>query len=107
MKIQTKTIFGVISIAQESPLEATETDGESIRNRLKAFLGGLSHQELIELMAVMSVGRGDPGSDNFQALVDNIHLAAARIVEYLSEKPHLAEDIEKGMRKLGISGVDE
>jgi hypothetical protein len=77
MHINKKAIFDVISIAHESRSEAIEDNRGPIRNQLKAFLGGLSHQELIELMAVMSVGRGDPGSGDLQTIVNNIHLTAA------------------------------
>ena len=107
MHINKKAIFDVISITHECRSEEIAENRDKIRNQLAMFLGGLSHQELIELMAVMSVGRGDPGSDNFQTLVNNIHLTAARIVDYLLEKPYLGEDLEKGMRKLGTSTVEE
>jgi hypothetical protein len=100
MDIKKKAILSVISMTRHWNSGEVADQHDSNRNQLKMFLSGLSHQELIELMAVMSVGRGDPGSGDFQTLVDNIHLNAARIVDYLMDKPHLAEDLEKGMRKL-------
>jgi hypothetical protein len=102
MKIRASTILEAAAMARKGQAEGQAADFESVRLELNAFLSGLSHQELIELMAVMSVGRGDPGSDNFRTLVDNIHMSAPRIVEYLLDKPHLAGDLEKGMAKLGI-----
>jgi hypothetical protein len=106
MKITNPTILKAADIARKRQSDDPAADHESSRIELKSFLSGLSHQELLELMAVMSVGRGDPGSDNFQTLVNNIHLTAPRIVEYLLGKPHLAGDLEKGMRKLGINLAD-
>jgi hypothetical protein len=100
MKISEPTVREVAALARKGHPEHSAEDRESARIELNVFLTGLSHQELLELMAVMSVGRGDPGSDNFQTLVDNIHLTAQRIVEYLMDKPHLAGDLEKGIRKL-------
>jgi hypothetical protein len=100
MVIAEHAILKAAALARKGRSEDTAEDRESARIELNAFLRGLSHQELVELMAVMSVGRGDPGSDDFQTLVDNINLTAPRIVEYLLDKPHLAGDLEKGMRKL-------
>jgi hypothetical protein len=102
MKISGLTILRAAAMGRKRHSEDSAADCESARIELNEFLSGLSHRELLELMAVMSVGRGDPGSDNFQALVDNIHLTAPRIVEYLLDKPHLAGDLEKGMKKLGL-----
>jgi hypothetical protein len=107
MNIDKKAILKVISMVNQWHSEETADQCDSNRNQLKEFLSGLPHQELIELMAVMSVGRGDPGSDNFQSLVNNIHLNATRIVDYLMDKPCLGEDLEKGMRKLGLGAADE
>jgi hypothetical protein len=102
MKIGEPTVRAAAAMARKLHSGDPAADPVSVRTELNAFLNGLSHQELLELMAVMSVGRGDPGSDNFQTLVDNIHLTAPRIAEYLLDKPHLAGDLEKGMSKLGF-----
>jgi hypothetical protein len=100
MKIQKDHIKKAAQLAREwQPLENGKEPHPG-HAALESFLAGLSHQELIELMAVMSVGRGDPGSDNFQTLVNNINLTPDRIVAYLLEKTYLAEDLEKGLRKL-------
>jgi hypothetical protein len=103
MRIQGETVLKTIQLAGERRIGQMGMDPGAGGTTLRAFLGGLSHQELIELMAVMSVGRGDPGTDDFQTLVNNIHLSAARIVDYLMEKPYLGQDLEKGMGKLGLS----
>lgn len=95
MKIQKDSIKKAAQLARErQPLENGKEPHPG-HAALESFLGELSHQELIELMAVMSVGRGDPGSDNFQTLVNNIHLTPDRIIVYLIEKKYLAEDLKK------------
>ncbi len=106
MRIQKETLLNAIRLTEEWRSRSTGTASHTGRIALKSFFSVLSHQELIELMAVMSVGRGDPGSDNFQTLVNNIHMTADRIVAYLLEKPHLAEDLRKGMAILGLGIVD-
>lgn len=107
MRIQKEILLNVIRLTEEWRSRSIGTASHTGRIALKSFLSGLSHQELIELMALMGVGRGDPGSDNFQTLVDNIHLNADRIVAYLLEKPNLAEDLRRGTAKLGFGIVDE
>ena len=104
MRLRKEIAQKTVQLAKEWRSGQSDADPDPARVALKTFLKGLSHQELIELMAVMSMGRGDPGSDNFQTLVNNIHLTAARIVDYLMEKPYLGEDLEKGMRKLDSTG---
>jgi hypothetical protein len=100
MRLKADTVREVIRLAGRPDAEGGASDSRGPAGPLAACLGGLSHEELIELMAVMSVGRGDPGSDDFQTLVNNIHLSAPRIVGYLTDKPYLGEDLEKGMAKI-------
>ena len=104
MRIRRETIETAIRLAGEwnagGQVQKPDSSGESLRT----FLGGLSHLEAIELMAMMSVGRGDPGTDNFQTLVNNIHSSHKHIVDYLTDKRYLAEYLEKGMKKLGLIG---
>jgi len=107
MRLGGDTIRKTVRLAAERHGNRSTGNSKADGTTLEAWLRGLTHQELTELMAVMSVGRGDPGSDRFQTLVDNIHLTAGRIVEYLMDKPHLAGDLEKGMRKLGLKIENE
>jgi len=107
MRLRKDTIRKTVLLAVQRCFGQSDADPDPARVALKTFLTGLSHQELIELMAVMSMGRGDPGSGNFQTLVNNINLTAARIVDYLMEKPYLGEDLKKGMGKLGLDIKDE
>jgi hypothetical protein len=103
MRIRKETILRTVRLAEEWRSRSTGDASHTSRIALQSFLLGLPHQELIVLMAMMSVGRGDPGSDDFPTLVNNIHMTAERIVAYLLEKPHLADDLEKGMRKVGLN----
>jgi hypothetical protein len=107
MRLRKDTVQKTVLLAGQWRSDQSDADTHTAGIALATFLNGLSHQELIELMAVMSVGRGDPGSDNFQTLVNNIHLTAARIVDYLMEKPYLGEDLEKGMGKVGLGTTGE
>jgi hypothetical protein len=64
------------------------------------FLSGLSHQETVELVAMISVGRGDPGSDRFEFILGNIYMTKERAIDYLLGKQHLGEYLEKALKKL-------
>ena len=52
---------------------------------------------------MISVGRGDPGSDRFEFILGNIYMTKEKAVRYLLEKQHLAEYLKKAMVKLGMN----
>jgi hypothetical protein len=96
-----ETVRKVIELAEavESRADGSATPSDSDAD-LESFLGGVPHQEIVELVAMISVGRGDPGSDRFEFILGNIYMTKA--VRYLLEKQHLAEYLKKAMVKLGM-----
>ncbi len=104
MMVEKETILRVIRSAREAQAEPEGAHpGRPDDPPLGAVLDGLSHQELVELVALISVGRGDPGSERFEFILGNIYMTRERAIAYLLEKQHLAEYLEKAMRKLGMA----
>jgi hypothetical protein len=114
--IQPETVRRVISLAEavesEKGASAGATGGafpgadggpSGSAAELEAFLSSVPHQEIVELVAMISVGRGDPGSDRFEFILGNIYMTKEKAVRYLVEKDHLAEYLKKAMTKLDMN----
>jgi hypothetical protein len=101
--IQPETVRRVIELAEAMESGPAGTGEASVSGAdLDAFLSGVPHQEIVELVAMISVGRGDPGSDRFEFILGNIYMTKEKAVRYLLEKQHLAEYLKKAMVKLGM-----
>jgi hypothetical protein len=106
MLLEAKTVQSVIRLAKETAAEGPEPGAgipDPLRSRLGLFLAGLSHQELVELVAMISVGRGDPGSDRFEFILGNIYMTKEHAIRYLLDKQYLAEYLDKAMIRLGMT----
>ena len=101
--IQTETIRRVIALAEAMETRSAPDGGTpGPAERLEAALAGMPHHEIVELVAMISVGRGDPGSDRFEFILGNIYMTKEKAIRYLLEKQHLAEYLKKAMIKLGM-----
>lgn len=101
--IQPETIRQVIALAEAMETRSAPdnaTPGPAVQ--LETALAGMPHHEIVELVAMISVGRGDPGSDRFEFILGNIYMTKEKAIRYLLEKQHLAEYLRKAMVKLGM-----
>ena len=70
-------------------------------------LEGLNEDEITEVIALTWVGRGDyEAADWEEALSDARETRNDRAVSYLVGTPNLADEIEEGLSKLGLSIED-
>lgn len=101
--IQPETVRRVIALAEAMENRGAPDDGmPGPAGQLEAALSGMPHHEIVELVAMISVGRGDPGSDRFEFILGNIYMTKEKAIRYLLEKQHLAEYLKKAMIKLGM-----
>lgn len=77
------------------------------REELESFLNALNHDELAELQALMWVGRGDFGKEEWgEVLRDARALDPERTPGYLIGTPLLSDYLEEGLSALGYSCQD-
>ncbi len=101
--IQPETVRRVIALAEAMETRSAPDDGmPGPSEALEAALAGMPHHEIVELVAMISVGRGDPGSDRFEFILGNIYMTKEKAIRYLMDKQHLAEYLSKAMIKLGM-----
>ncbi len=78
------------------------------REELRAALEELNEDEIVELLALVWVGRGDYEASEWEEAVAAARAAHdERAVSYLLETPNLADLIEEGLDAFGISLTDE
>ena len=85
-----------------------DTPDNPTREELKSALEDLNDDEVVELLALVWLGRGDFAAREWKQAV-----AAAReahdehLVAYLLETPNLGDLIEEGLAALDLSIIDE
>ncbi len=89
---------GILEDTADNPTEA----------ELKAALGDLNDDEVVELLALVWLGRGDYTAREWkQAVAAASEAHDAHAVSYLLETPNLGDLIEEGLAALGLSIIDE
>ena len=74
---------------------------------LMSFIGGLTEDEQVDLVALMWLGRGDATIDEWDALHEEAaRLHNRRTAAYLLAKPMLADHLEEGLSLFGCSCED-
>ena len=74
---------------------------------IRQFLDSLNEDELAELLALMWVGRGDYGVDDWQPALNAVDdLRDRHPVDYLLGTPLLADYLEEGLSQFGQSCED-
>ena len=74
---------------------------------IRQFLDALNEDELAELLALMWVGRGDYGIDDWQPALNAVDdLRDRHTVDYLLGTPLLADYLEEGLSQFGQSCED-
>ena len=74
---------------------------------LQSFLGSLNQDELAQLQALMWVGRGDFGKEEWQEVLSEARsLDPERTPGYLLGTPLLPDYLEEGLSTLGFSCAD-
>jgi hypothetical protein len=81
--------------------------GDRTEEELRDAVGALNDDQLVEVMAIALIGRGDFGADDWRAAIaaadDRFDIDA---VERLVEMPLLADHLEAGLSALGFSCRD-
>ncbi len=81
-----------------------EQPDNPVREELIDAIDGLSEPERIELLALMWLGRGDYGKEEWhEALREAARIHNALEAEYLAQTPLLASFLEEGLSQLGYS----
>ena len=89
----------------ESILE--QRSGDATEAELKAFIAELNVDEQVSLVALMWVGRGTYEADEFETAKQTArHESVNATEDYLIGVPLLADYLEDGLDKLGISVED-
>ena len=89
----------------ESILE--QRSGDATEAELKAFIAELNVDEQVSLVALMWVGRGTYEADEFETAKQTARDESVNATEdYLIGVPLLADYLEDGLDKLGISVED-
>lgn len=95
----------------DDPIVAlVESNEDSTAHELASFIGALSDDAQHELVAMLWLGRGDYGADEWTAAVADARDAGRRenhAATYLLGTPLLGDLIEEGYNQLGYSCTDE
>jgi hypothetical protein len=90
-----------VAVLEDTPDNPTEEE-------LAAFLESLNDDELIDLLALVWVGRGDYGGDAWAEAVFAARQAKnGRIVQYLVGTPMLGDLLEEGLAELDYPAASE
>lgn len=75
---------------------------------LRGFLERLSEDELVDLTAIMWIGRGSFEPEELaEARATVMAEATVPAADYLLGTPHLSDHLENGLEALGLSASDE
>ena len=91
---------GMLSVLEDHADDPTEQE-------LKSFIGALSEDEQVDLVALTWLGRGDGTIEEWDDLreeADRLH--NKRTAAYLMGKPMLADHLEEGLAAFGYSYED-
>jgi hypothetical protein len=94
--------------AQEDPASILEDfAGDQTRAELAGFINALNEDEQVHLVALAWVGRGTFAADEFDEAVATARQERVNATSrYLLGMPLLADYLEEGLEKLGISAQD-
>lgn len=102
--------------AWESPKDSDDSDADAIledlkddptRQEIAEFISGLNEDEQAQLVALMWVGRGSFSADEFDEAVETARAERTnRTEDYLLGVPLLADYLEEGLDRLGLSVED-
>ncbi|SEQ75351.1 DUF3775 domain-containing protein [Thalassovita taeanensis] len=99
LEISIDKVANVILMARE----LGRAEGE-----LRAFIDRLSEEELIDLVALMWVGRGSFEPEEWEdAKATAANEATTPTADYLIGTPRLSDYLENGLDALGLSAIDE
>lgn len=74
---------------------------------LRAFIGRMSEDDQVQLVAIMWIGRGSFEPEELaEAIATARAEASTPCADYLLGTPHLSDHLENGLDALGISAAD-
>ncbi|MFN3613645.1 MAG: DUF3775 domain-containing protein [Rubrimonas sp.] len=96
--------------------EQHDDDGDVLQDRgddpteyeLTSWIDDLTDTQAAELVAIVWIGRGDSGPEDFPALVDQARSARGRqkTSKYLLGEPMLADYLAEGLEALGFDPAE-
>jgi hypothetical protein len=94
--------------AEDDPASILEDfANDPTRAELVAFINGLNVDEQVNLVALAWIGRGTFGAEDFDEAVETARSERVNVTsQYLLGMPLLADYLEEGLEKLGISVED-
>ncbi len=91
---------------EETGAEEGHAD-QSLRGELVAFIDALNDDEQTQLVALCWVGRGTYDPEDFDEAIETaINERVNTVAEYLLGQPLLADYLEEGLDKMGVSIED-
>jgi hypothetical protein len=95
--------------ADDDMIDVLEDNGrDPVVREITGFINALSEDEKVDLVALMRLGRGDGGieewSDLRQQAIDGSN---GRTVQYLLGEPMLGDFLAEGLDEFGLSWSDE
>ena len=84
-----------------------DSSGDPTYEELVDALDSLNEDELVEVMALVWLGRGDYEPEDWEdALAEARETRNERAVQYLVGTPNLADELEEGLSRVGVSLED-
>lgn len=99
LEITTTKVANIILMSRE----LDRAEGE-----LRGFMERLTEEELVDLTAVMWIGRGSFEAEELaEARTTVREEASIPAADYLIGTPHLSDHLENGLEALGLSAADD
>ena len=88
--------------------KACALDGDDVAvSELRTFIGALSEEQQVDLVALMWLGRGDGTLDDWHDLRDEaLQQHDDGAVGYLLGEPLLSDHLEEGLSQFGFAGAE-
>ena len=84
-----------------------DTADDATYQELKSFLESLNRDEFVDLLALVWIGRGDYGANEWNEVVKEARsVLDKKAPEYLLGIPLLGDFLEEGLNELGLSCED-
>jgi hypothetical protein len=95
--------------ADDNMIDVLEDDGsDPVAQEITGFINALSEDEQVDLVALMRLGRGDAGIEEWQDLRrDAVDGRNGRTARYLLGEPMLGDFLAEGLDQFGFSWTGE
>ncbi|HET6839639.1 MAG TPA: DUF3775 domain-containing protein [Bradyrhizobium sp.] len=93
----------------DNMIDVLEDDGsDPVAREITGFINAMTEDEQIDLVALMRLGRGDGGIEEWNDLRrDAVEVRGRRIARYLLGEPLVSDYLAEGLNAFGLSWTDE